>query len=428
MEKIILKSKKIFGEKFDFNNCNFQNYDKKITIKCKVHNNTFDILPSNHTRQIYGGCNLCKKDDISKIKLNENEVIKDVNIEKYKNLYLITNKGRCFSKKTNKELSSRLRTGYKTVGLWYNKNDSEIEKENLSVHILVYITFKNDYDSKKIIDHIDGNKLNNDIMNLRCISQSDNVKNAYVNNDKMFQQKIIQAFDKNNNLIKEFNSTKEASIFINHTNTTSITNCLRGYYKSAGCYIWKFKDDNINEEKKNKYIDIKNDEEYKCIGKINNEDYSNYYINKDGIIINKKYNNNRKISIFTNANGYSVVYLFYMENKKKQFQLHRLLGKIFLKDGEKYFNDKKYVINHIDENKTNNKINNLEWTTYKQNTNHSCARKVVKIDLKTNEIIKTYNSVTEASKDNLTGISTISYACNGKRKTLFGYKWKYLDS
>ena len=60
---------------------------------------------------------------------------------------------------------------------------------------MVYITFKNDYDDKKVIDHIDGNKLNNNLSNLRCISQSENIKNAYKNNDKMYQNNKIEILD-----------------------------------------------------------------------------------------------------------------------------------------------------------------------------------------------------------------------------------------
>ena len=73
-----------------------------------------------------------------------------------------------------------------------------------------------------------------------------------------------------------------------------------------------------------------------------------------------------------------------------------MLGKLFLKDGDKYYNDSKYVINHKDENKKNNNINNLEWITHIENTNYSCAKKVAKIDINTNKIIKIYNSITDA--------------------------------
>lgn len=75
-----------------------------------------------------------------------------------------------------------IKTGYKCVGLW---KDGHTKKGNLFIHHLVYISFKNDYDKNKVIDHIDGNKLNNDVNNPRCVTQSDNVVNAYKNNDNM---------------------------------------------------------------------------------------------------------------------------------------------------------------------------------------------------------------------------------------------------
>ena len=79
-----------------------------------------------------------------------------------------------------------------------------------------------------------------------------------------------------------------------------------------------------------------------------------------------------------------MVILSYFSPKEKQFQLHRLIGK--------YFNDDKYVINHIDKNKSNNNIDNLEWITYKDNTIHNIGKKIAKIDVDTDNVIKIYNN------------------------------------
>ena len=242
----------------------------------------------------------------------------------------------------------------------------------------------------------------------------------------MYQQNIIQAFNKNNELIKEFNNIKDAYLFINHTNGTSITNCLRGVYKTAGKYIWKFKDNKITEYY-NKYIDNINN--YVSLGKINEYDFTNYHVNKEGTIINSKYKN-RKIKNFINANGYYCVYLYYKNNKKINIPLHRLIAKYYLENGHTYFNDNDYVVNHIDKNRLNNNISNLEWITQKENTIHGCGRKIAKINKDTNEIIKTYNSIRKAYEElNKPWNSLISKVCNGEkgRKTIYGFKWKYID-
>jgi len=416
-------------DNFDYENINYISYLKnKINIKCIKHNINFDIFPINHINQKNGGCIECLKKQVKtiikkpvmpkKIILLDNEEIKNINVEEYKENYIISNFGRCFSRKTGKELLSHIVSGYKKVKL----ND-----KHYNIHYLVYISFNDDYINTKVIYHIDGNKLNNNLSNLRLVTQSDNVKNTYKNNSNMYQQKIIQAFNKNNELIKEFNNIKDAYLFINHTNGTSITNCLRGVYKTAGKYIWKYKDNNITEYNNNKYID--NINSYVSLDKINEYDFSNYYINKEGIIINTKYKN-RKIKNFIDANGYYRVYLYYENNKKNQYPLHRLIAKFYLKNGHTYFDDHNYVVNHIDKNRLNNNISNLEWITQKENTIHGCGRKIAKINKDTNEIIKTYNSIREAYEElNKPWNSLISKVCNGEkgRNTIYGFKWKYID-
>ena len=66
---------------------------------------------------------------------------------------------------------------------------------------------------------------------------------------------------------------------------------------------------------------------------------------------------------------------------------------------------------------------------FKGNAAHAIGKKVQKIDKKTNEIIKTYNTISDALRDlNLptSPTSAISACCKGKTETSYGFKWQYV--
>lgn len=82
-------------------------------------------------------------------------------------------------------------------------------------------------------------------------------------------------------------------------------------------------------------------------------------------------------------NSYKVINL----NKnatRKSYQIHRLVAEAFIPNPNNY-----NIVNHIDENPTNNNVNNLEWCNQKHNVNHSkykmCHPRNTKLSTKTNE-------------------------------------------
>ncbi len=112
---------------------------------------------------------------------------------------------------------------------------------------------------------------------------------------------------------------------------------------------------------------------------------------------------------------------------QKSYSIHRLVAIAFIQN-----NNKNKIINHIDGNKLNNNSINLEWCTYKENTNHAVNKlnnkmtiKIQQIDINTNNIIQIFNSIKDASNYIHRNRKMISMVCKGIHKLCGGYKWRY---
>lgn len=162
---------------------------------------------------------------------------KDLEGEEWKEFknYLISSKGRIRHKIKNNILKPSLTCGYYKVRL--SKNGLV---EDYMIHQLVYKVFVGDYDKTKyIIDHIDGNKLNNEIENLRLLTPSENTKAALYETKTNKNAKKVGQYDLNGKFIKEFNSTREAASQLNLDSST-ISKVCRGINKTHGGFIFKY--------------------------------------------------------------------------------------------------------------------------------------------------------------------------------------------
>jgi hypothetical protein len=140
--------------------------------------------------------------------------------------------------------------------------------------------------------------------------------------------------------------------------------------------------------------------------------------------------------------GYENITL-YINNKPKTFKTHRLIAQAFIPNPEN-----KPTVNHIDRNKSNNSISNLEWATMSEQNYHSAKtmssnrpylfKKIVQKTL-TEDFIQIFNSIKDASnwiinskltiQKNITNISSnICAVANGKKKLAYNYKWEYFNS
>lgn len=157
--------------------------------------------------------------------------------------------------------------------------------------------------------------------------------------------------------------------------------------------------------------------------------YSNYQISNYGKIKSKR----KELKLYKNKrNGYLYTHLS-QNGKTKVIRVHILVAKTFIPN-----NSNKPYVNHIDGDKTNNRTDNLEWVTPKENSIH--ARDVLKIDFtrgldkihssNKKKIIrsdgKIYNSIKEAKEDMKNKNAHIVEVCQGKLKTTCGYGWQYM--
>jgi hypothetical protein len=128
-----------------------------------------------------------------------------------------------------------------------------------------------------------------------------------------------------------------------------------------------------------------------------------------------------------NGNGYLIVKL-YKNGKQKTFYVHRLVAFAFIENDEP---TKKTDVNHIDENKYNNHVNNLEWTTHDDNVHHGTGiERSTKARSKKVRCIETntiYESTCQASRETGLHQSHICNCCNGKSKSCGGFHWEYVD-
>ena len=154
------------------------------------------------------------------------------------------------------------------------------------------------------------------------------------------------------------------------------------------------------------------------------EGFEKYEVSNLGRVRNIK--SGRMLKPHLNHNGYLKHHL-YRHDKQKELFLHRIIATAFIDNP-----GKKPQVNHIDENKLNNDLSNLEWCTGRENLVHGTrtkrvaeklSKKVIQLDLN-DSVLNEFESMGQAERETGVPIGNISSCCNGKRKSAGGYKWR----
>ena len=179
-------------------------------------------------------------------------------IKGYEDRYEISNKGRVFSIKNNKILAINYAGRYPMVRLYKGKGGSKIPSR--LVHRLVAEAFVDNPYNYNVVNHIDGNRRNNNSSNLEWCTTLQNNRHAYDNNLNNFVEKSAIALKigqynarvKNNYVlvilinkddpldIRYFKDSKEAAISID-SNQNSIVHCIKGYNEYVLAFKSKYK-------------------------------------------------------------------------------------------------------------------------------------------------------------------------------------------
>lgn len=118
-------------------------------------------------------------------------------------------------------------------------------------------------------------------------------------------------------------------------------------------------------------------------------------------------------------------YLFvalYKDGKGKRYKVHRLVCEAFLENPQNL-----PEVNHIDQNKQNNCVSNLEYCSRQYNVDYSLAKAVICIDCTTG-LIEEFKSASKASKQLGIDRSHITACCKGRLKSAGGFYWQYADT
>lgn len=157
------------------------------------------------------------------------------------------------------------------------------------------------------------------------------------------------------------------------------------------------------------------------------EDCPEFMVSNLGRVKSLKRGKEKILSQWITRRGYLEVPISNKNGYRKQYSVHRLVATHFIPNPNNL-----PEVNHKDECKTNNCVDNLEWCDRKYNANYGkhspkiiLSKPVIQYSLD-GYMLKVWDSASDAQRE-IPKNQKICECCQGKRNKSGGYKWKYYD-
>jgi hypothetical protein len=325
--------------------------------------------------------------------------------------YLFSSKGRVWHETTKGMLKGNQKHGYVQIRF-------VLGQSAFPLHDLMAQVFLGPRPTPAhTANHIDTNGFNNDLTNLEWASKSEQILHNFAMGQEARKLRVAQYSLDGETLFNEFDSFAEASASLGKSEGY-ISIAIRLRQGIGGGYLWKRIDEDVP------CVDLEG-EVWRPLFVVHRQTGEHMripdnYVSQLGRV--RKHDMLR--SQTTSGPGYPKLGLR-LPGEKVSFvyAVHRIVAYNFVPNSNP---DILVVVDHMDENKTNNRADNLRWVTSKENTQLAMSKPVYQLDRHTKKILQRFESGTAAAASVGGTTGRIGTCSSGRTPSYKGFCWKFV--